>query len=62
MCTQYKRGDAVGAVHQVLAWPCNQFGQQEPGDSRTISEFVKSRWARSLYGCVRCAIEPDVWC
>ena len=30
---------------QVLAWPCNQFGNQEPGDSRTISEFVKSRCA-----------------
>ena len=27
----------------MLAWPCNQFGNQEPGDSRTISEFVKSR-------------------
>ncbi|KAK9846345.1 hypothetical protein WJX81_001989 [Elliptochloris bilobata] len=29
---------------EVLAWPCNQFGNQEPGDSQTISEFVKSRY------------------
>lgn len=28
----------------VLAFPCNQFGRQEPGDSDTISEFCQSRY------------------
>ncbi|XP_044258881.1 probable phospholipid hydroperoxide glutathione peroxidase [Tribolium madens] len=28
---------------RILAFPCNQFGGQEPGDSEKISEFAKSR-------------------
>lgn len=28
----------------VLAFPCNQFGRQEPGDSQTISQFCASRY------------------
>jgi len=28
----------------VLAFPCNQFGRQEPGDARAISEFCTSRY------------------
>ncbi len=28
----------------VLAFPCNQFGAQEPGDSQAISEFCASRY------------------
>jgi len=28
----------------VLAFPCNQFGRQEPGDSTAISEFCASRY------------------
>lgn len=27
----------------ILAFPCNQFGNQEPGDSTKICEFVKKR-------------------
>lgn len=28
----------------VLAFPCNQFGGQEPGDAATISQFCTSRY------------------
>ena len=28
----------------VLAFPCNQFGQQEPGDNQEILSFVKDRF------------------
>lgn len=28
----------------VLAFPCNQFGRQEPGDAETIAEFCRSRY------------------
>ena len=28
----------------VLAFPCNQFGAQEPGDAQAISEFCASRY------------------
>ncbi|EFA01369.1 Phospholipid hydroperoxide glutathione peroxidase, mitochondrial-like Protein [Tribolium castaneum] len=28
---------------RILAFPCNQFGGQEPGDSEKICEFVKAR-------------------
>ncbi|BDA41472.1 Hydroperoxy fatty acid reductase [Coccomyxa sp. Obi] len=29
---------------EVLAFPCNQFGNQEPGDSQTIKEFAKNKY------------------
>ena len=29
----------------VLGFPCNQFGSQEPGDSRQIEEFCASNYA-----------------
>ncbi|KAJ8959315.1 hypothetical protein NQ318_022001 [Aromia moschata] len=28
---------------RILAFPCNQFGGQEPGDSKKICEFIKKR-------------------
>ena len=28
---------------QVLAFPCNHFGNQEPGDSQTIKDFAKNK-------------------
>ncbi|XP_065216321.1 uncharacterized protein Gtpx isoform X2 [Planococcus citri] len=28
---------------RILAFPCNQFGKQEPGDADTICEFVKKK-------------------
>ncbi|CAH1154966.1 unnamed protein product [Phaedon cochleariae] len=28
---------------RILAFPCNQFGKQEPGDSNKIQEFMKKR-------------------
>lgn len=28
---------------KILAFPCNQFGKQEPGDSKTICEFAKKK-------------------
>jgi glutathione peroxidase len=46
---QYK---ALEALHQqfqeqgleVLGFPCNQFGKQEPGDARQISAFCKENY------------------
>ncbi len=32
----------------VLAFPCNQFGQQEPGDAAQIADFCSSRFAVSF--------------
>ena len=32
----------------VLAFPCNQFGQQEPGTSQEIQEFCQSRYSVSF--------------
>lgn len=32
----------------VLAFPCNQFGQQEPGDSRDIAEFCELNYQVSF--------------
>src|ERR1700758_2408154 len=29
---------------QVLGFPCNQFGGQEPGDARQIAEFCESKY------------------
>ncbi len=29
----------------VLGFPCNQFGAQEPGDSRQIADFCESKYA-----------------
>ena len=29
---------------EVLGFPCNQFGQQEPGDEATIDEFVRTNY------------------
>ena len=28
---------------QILAFPCNQFGDQEPGDGASIKEFAQKR-------------------
>jgi glutathione peroxidase len=32
----------------VLGFPCNQFGAQEPGDARQISQFCETRFAVSF--------------
>jgi glutathione peroxidase len=32
----------------VLAFPCNQFGAQEPGDAADIQDFCRSQFALSL--------------
>nr|WP_329604783.1 glutathione peroxidase [Pseudomonas fulva] len=32
----------------VLGFPCNQFGQQEPGDARTIAQFCKRNFEVSF--------------
>ena len=28
----------------MLAFPCNQFGRQEPGDDETIASFCETRF------------------
>ncbi len=47
--SQYKGLQELYAKHVdqglvVLGFPCNQFGQQEPGDSATIKSFCESRY------------------
>ncbi len=32
----------------VLGFPCNQFGEQEPGDSKSISNFCKKNYGVSF--------------
>lgn len=38
----YQQYQAAGLV--ILAFPCNQFGQQEPGTAEQIAEFCDSRY------------------
>ena len=47
---QYRGLEALHRVlnprgFSVLGFPCNQFGSQEPGDSRQIEEFCASNYA-----------------
>jgi len=46
---------ALGAKYHskglnILAFPCNQFGSQEPGDNRSIKAFVHHRFPRPNEG------------
>lgn len=46
---QYKALEALYRLYQpqgleVLAFPCNQFGQQEPGDAATILAFCETNY------------------
>lgn len=34
-------GEAYGDRLQIMAFPCNQFGGQEPGDAAQIKQFAK---------------------
>lgn len=36
------------AGFSVLGFPCNQFGQQEPGDNRQIADFCQTQFAVSF--------------
>lgn len=36
--------DNEGAGFRVLAFPCNQFGAQEPGTDEQIREFAESKY------------------
>jgi glutathione peroxidase len=37
---QYSRSAGITNTFNILAFPCNQFGQQEPGSSKEILDFV----------------------
>ncbi len=41
---------------QILAFPCNQFGNQEPGDSQTIKEFASTRCAPACWKVLFCLL------
>ena len=50
---QYKQLEEIYQAHQeaglaVLGFPCNQFGAQEPGSEKEISDFCKSRYGVSF--------------
>lgn len=34
----------VGAGLEILAFPCNQFGEEEPGSNQEIEDFVCTRF------------------
>jgi glutathione peroxidase len=38
----YQKYSSQGLV--ILGFPCNQFGQQEPGDSQQIKDFCETRF------------------
>lgn len=38
----YRRYQSQG--FEILAFPCNQFGQQEPGDAATIQSFCETHY------------------
>ncbi|MGV3741534.1 MAG: glutathione peroxidase [Burkholderiaceae bacterium] len=44
--TLYRQLKDQGFV--VLGFPCNQFGQQEPGDAATIAEFCEQNYGISF--------------
>lgn len=44
--TMYDKYKEKGLV--ILAFPCNQFGKQEPGDSKEISEFCSTKYKVSF--------------
>jgi glutathione peroxidase len=50
---QYKGLEELQQTYQprgfsVLGFPCNQFGSQEPGDSRQIEQFCESNYSVSF--------------
>jgi glutathione peroxidase len=52
--TRYHRPDAGGNGLEILAFPCNQFGDQEPGENGEIQEFCRTQFAVefSMFGKV----------
>lgn len=50
---QYRELEALYQTYksrglEILGFPCNQFGQQEPGDSQTIAEFCELNFSVSF--------------
>lgn len=41
--TQYKQEDREGGF-EILGFPCNQFGGQEPGDEAKIQKFCRTQY------------------
>jgi glutathione peroxidase-family protein len=54
----YDKYKAKGLV--VAAWPCNQFGKQEPGSNAQIKSFAKSTYSVTfpLFSKVRGSVCP----
>jgi glutathione peroxidase len=46
----------------VLAFPCNQFGAQEPGSDAEILEFAKSRYGANFPMFAKIDVNGDTAC
>ncbi len=46
----------------VLAFPCNQFGSQEPGNNEEIGEFAQSRFGVSFPMFAKIEVNGDGAC
>ena len=46
---------------EILAFPCNDFGNQEPGSNQEIQEFCKAKGATyNVYGKLKCSGGPNI--
>ena len=46
---------------EILAFPCNDFGNQEPASNQEIQEFCSSKGATyNVYGKLKCSGGPEV--
>ena len=54
----YQRYQAAGFI--ILAFPCNQFGAQEPGDAAEIARFCSLEYPVTFPVMTKCAVNgPD---
>jgi len=50
---------AAGGRFEVLGFPCNQFGGQEPGTPEDIASFCSSRYAVTFPLFAKCEVKGD---
>lgn len=64
---QYKELQAINEKYKdkglaVLGFPCNQFGKQEPGDSKEISEFCTKNYGVTFDMFAKVDVNKDEAC
>lgn len=53
----YNKYNSMGL--EILAFPCNQFGGQEPGDQTSIQDFVKTKFDISFPVLAKVCVNGD---